>query len=487
MPIVAGFHSSARSTTLTVRDADTGAPLPDRPDNRAPHPGAPEPDRHISEIDPDAWLHSLGAAAGGNRLQGVQAIGVAAQSQGLVALDTADADQAPVRPALLRGDRRVAACAVDLRDEAGGAEAWTHAVGAPPSATGVLAKLRWMARQEPELARRTGLVLQPHDWLVWQLLGRPERPTTDRGDASGTGYWSPVDSAYRPELLARALGRDPSDPSGLPRVPDVLPPGGAAGTSPEGLLISAGTGSAMALALGLGLVPGDAVVTLGASGTVHAQHREALPDPTGQISSYADATGRHLPTVGTLNAAHVLRATAQLLDTDAEGLSELALRSTPGARGLVLLPYLRGERTPALPHAAGTLSGLREESMAPEHLARAAVEGMVCGLADGLDLLRERGVTVRRVFLLGQVGRLAAVREIAAQVFGTPVVVPPTGDWAARGAARQAAWALAGSADPPVWPVESCLSTDPGGDAAVGTAIRGQFAATRDALHPRGA
>jgi xylulokinase len=265
----------------------------------------------------------------------------------------------------------------------------------------------------------------------------------------------------------------------------VLPPGAAAGTSPEGLLISAGTGSGMAVALGLGLVPGDAVVSLGASGTVYAPHRETLPDPAGLIAPYADATGRHLPTVVTLNAAHVLRATAQLLDTDAEGLGELALRSTPGARGLVLLPYLRGERTPALPQAAGTLAGLREDSMAPEHLARAAVEGMLCGLADGLDLLRERGVTVRRVFLLGSAGRLEAVQRIAAQVFGVPVVVPPTGDWASRGAARQAAWALAGGADPPLWPLEGCTTVDPGEETALGAAVREQYAATRDQLYPK--
>ncbi|MYS10350.1 sugar kinase, partial [Streptomyces sp. SID6041] len=179
-------------------------------------------------------------------------------------------------------------------------------------------------------------------------------------------------------------------------------PAEAAGTTPEGLLISAGTGETMAAALGLGLGPGDAVVSLGASGSVMAVHHEALADPGGMITSFADATGMHLPVVHTSNAVRALRGTAEMLGTESlDELSALALKSTPGASGLVLLPYLEGERTPNLPNTAGTLSGLRRESMKPEHLARAAFEGMLCSLTDALDVLRRRGVEVRRVFLLG--------------------------------------------------------------------------------------
>ena len=190
------------------------------------------------------------------------------------------------------------------------------------------------------------------------------------------------------------------------RLPDVLGPAEPAGHTPEGLLISAGTGDNMAAALGLGVGPGDAVVTLGASGTVFAVHDTALSDPSGTITAFADATGRHLPVVQVRNAVRVLRGTAELLGTDLAGLSDLAMRSTPGSYGLVLLPYLEGERMPSLPHTAGTLAGLRRESMKPEHLARAAFEGMLCGLADALDVLRGRGVQVRRVFLLGSAGEL---------------------------------------------------------------------------------
>ncbi len=360
-----------------------------------------EGDGRPSDVDPQAWLLSLGEAAGGGLLEGVQAIGVSSQQNALVPLDS---QGATVRPALVGGDKRAQVAAADLIDALGGRQAWAEAVGCVPQAARPVTKLRWLAKAEPDNARRASVLLQAHDWLVWQLLGRPVRRTTDRGGASGTGYWSAATGAYRPDLWTLALGHQ----AGLP---EVLGPSEAAGTTPEGLLISAGTGETMAAALGLGIGLGDAVVSLGASGSVMAVHPEALVDSTGMITSLADATGMHLPVVTTLNAVRALRGTAELLGVpDLEGLSDLAMKSTPGSHGLVLLPYLEGERTPNLPHTAGTLAGLRRESMKPEHLARAAFEGMLCGLADGLDVLRGRGVEVRRIFLLGAAAELSAVQ-----------------------------------------------------------------------------
>ncbi|WP_197372166.1 FGGY family carbohydrate kinase, partial [Streptomyces clavuligerus] len=425
MGIVAGLDSSSAFTQIVVCDADTGAVLRQ---GYAPHAVDPK----AVEADPQTWLLSLGEAATGGLLEGVQAIGVCAQ-QGLVPLDQ---QGTLVRPALLGNDKRAQVAAADLIDGLGGREYWAHAVGSVPQATHPVAKLRWLARTEPQAARRVAAVLQPHDWLVWQLLGRPPRRTTDRGSASGTGYWSAGTGGYRPDLVELALGHQCA-------LPEVLGPADAAGTTPEGLLISAGTGETMAAALGLGVRPGDAVISLGATGSVMAVHHEALADPHGMITSYADATGLHLPVVHTLNAVRVLRGTAEMLGVDdLDTLSGLALKSTPGSCGLVLLPYLEGERTPRLPHTAGTLSGLRRESMKPEHLARAAFEGMLCSLADALDVLRGRGVDVRRVFLLGASAGLPAVQAVAPGIFGTQVVVPQPADYTALGAARQAAWAL---------------------------------------------
>ncbi|GCD45984.1 FGGY family carbohydrate kinase [Streptomyces paromomycinus] len=468
MGIVAGLDSSSESTRIVVCDADTGAVIRQ---GYAPHPA-----EKGHEIDPQAWLMSLGEAAGNGLLEGVQAIGVSAQQQGLLPLD---ADGALVRAALVGNDKRAQSAAADLIDALGGRAAWTQAVGAVPHAAQPLTKLRWLARNEPANAARVAEVLQPHDWLVWQLLGRPARRTTDRGGASGTGYWSAAAGAYRPDLVELALGHQV-------RLPEVLGPSGTAGFTPEGLLISAGTGETMAAAFGLGVGAGDAVVSLGASGSVFGIHHEALADSNGTITSFADATGMHLPVVHTSNAVRVLRGTAEMLGTDLQGLSELALKSTPGSYGMVLLPYLEGERTPHLPHTAGSLHGLRRESMKPEHLARAAFEGMLCGLADALDVLRGRGVEVRRVFLLGAAAELGAVQAAAPGLFGAQVVVPQPADYAALGAARQAAWALGAAHgtlaphEPPRWPAAASQVFEPGEDLPVGQAVRQQYIAVRE-------
>ncbi|MEU2430396.1 FGGY family carbohydrate kinase [Streptomyces sp. NPDC007861] len=474
MGIVAGLDSSSAFTRIVVCDTDTGAVLRQ---GYAQHPV----ESKAGDVDPQAWLLSLGEAAAGGLLEGVQAIGVSAQQYGVIPLD---ASGAPVRAALVGNDKRAQVAAADLVEGFGGRQAWAEAVGCVPQSGLPVAKLRWLARTEPEAAQRTALVMQPHDWLVWQLLGRPVRRTTDRGGASSTGYWSAGTGSYRPDLVELALGHQAA-------LPEVLGPSDAAGTTPEGLLISAGTGETMAAAFGLGLGPGDAVVSLGASGSVMAVHHEALADPSGMITSFADATGMHLPVVHTLNAVRALRGTAELLGlTDLAELSELAMKSTPGASGLVLLPYLEGERTPHLPHTAGTLTGLRRESMKREHLARAAFEGMLCGLADALDVLRQRGVDVRRVFLLGPAAELPAVQAAAPAIFAAQVVVPQPADYAALGAARQAAWALGVAQGtlaphtPPAWQGAAAQVFEPGEELPVGQAVRQQYIATRDQLHP---
>ncbi|MFI5803276.1 FGGY family carbohydrate kinase [Streptomyces sp. NPDC051561] len=474
MGIVAGLDSSSGYTHVVVCDADTGAVLRE---GYAPHPV----EEKSSEADPQAWLLSLGEAAADGLLDEVAAIGVSAQQHGLVTLD-AGGNQ--VRPALLGNDKRAQVAAADLVEALGGKQAWAEAVGAVPSAPQPLAKLGWLKRHEPQNARRIASVMQPHDWLVWQLLGRPARRTTDRGAASGTGYWSAATGSYRPDLVELALGHRAV-------LPEVLGPSDTAGTTPEGLLISAGTGETMAAAFGLGVAVGDAVVSLGASGSVMAVHHEALADSSGMITSFADATGMHLPVVHTSNAVRALRGTAELLGVDSlEELSALALKSTPGASGLVLLPYLEGERTPWLPHTAGTLCGLRRESMKPEHLARAAFEGMLCSLADAMDVLRARGVQVRRVFLLGAAAELPAVRAMAPILLGTQVVVPQPAQYAALGAARQAAWALGVAQgtlsphDPPAWQGAVAQVLEPGEELPVGNAVRQQYRASRDQIHP---
>jgi xylulokinase len=326
-----------------------------------------------------------------------------------------------------------------------------------------ITKLRWLATHEPSSAARVHAVCLPHDWLTWRLGGGtdPDAVTTDRGDASGTGYWSAATGGYRMDLLRAALGRDVA-------VPRVLEPAQAAGTlAGRGTLVGAGTGDNAAAALGVGAEPGDVVVSIGTSGTVFTPSDRPSADASGIVAGFADATGRFLPLVCTLNASRVLDATAALLGVDPDAFAALALSVPPGAGGLVLVPYLEGERTPDRPLAAGSLHGMRLDTMTPAHLARAAVEGMLCALADGLDALLAEGVVPRRVILVGGGARSAAVRAIAPTIFGVPVVVPPPGEYVADGAARQAAWALTGGSAPPVWPAGEARTYEADAEPAV--------------------
>jgi xylulokinase len=245
----------------------------------------------------------------------------------------------------------------------------------------------------------------------------------------------------------------------------------------------------MGAALGLGAEPGDVVVSLGTSGTVFAVTETPTADATGLVAGFADATGRFLPLVCTLNAARVLTATADLLGTDLAGLDRLALSAEPGAGGLVLLPYLDGERTPDLPDATGSLHGMTRASMTAANVARAAVEGMLCGLADGLQALVDQGVQVQRALLVGGAARSTAVRAIAPSVLGAPVVVPEPAEYVALGAARQAAWALRGGATPPAWAGPLAAGRAEGGDRVSdgdveqGRAVRETYARWRDFVH----
>jgi xylulokinase len=432
--LVAGIDSSTQSCKVVVRDADTGALVRS---GRAAHPDG-------TEVDPRAWWAALETAvadAGG--LDDVAAVAVGGQQHGMVCLDESGE---VVRPALLWNDTRSAAAADDLVRERGGPRAWADAVGVVPVASITVSKLRWLADHEPDNAARTAAVCLPHDWLTWRLAGGtdPATVTTDRSDASGTGYWSAESGDYRPDLLEQALGR-------LPLVPRVLGPSEPAGRTPAGAVLGAGAGDNAASALGLAAGPGDVVLSIGTSGVVTAVATSGVRDDTGTVAGFADATGRFLPLVCTLNAARVLAATARLLGVDLARLSELALEAPAGADGLVLVPYLEGERTPNLPDATGSLHGMTLANLTPAHLARAAIEGMLCGLADGLDALVATGVTPRRVLMVGGGAASEAVRRIAPAVLGLPVVVPEPGEYVADGACRQAAWALSGAASAPAW------------------------------------
>ena len=466
-PLVAGVDTSTQSCKVVVCDAETGAVVRT---GRASHPDG-------TEVDPRHWWAAWQEASGGGILDGVSAVAVGGQQHGMVLLDE---HGEVVRDALLWNDTRSAQAADDLVAELG-AQAWADATGLVPVAATTVSKLRWVA--DPR-ARQPGP--GPHLRAPPRLAHRPDpRRRCDRSRR--------VDHRRRRRLRHRLLV------GGHPRVPprpaparDRHRPGRAArrgagrgrrATRHPGWRWPRAPATTWAPPWASGLRPGDVVVSLGTSGTAFARNSRASADPTGSVQSFADAEGGFLPLVCTLNAARVTTAGAAMLGTDHVGLDRLALAAAPGAGGLTLLPYLDHERTPNLPTATGSLHGLTRSNATPENLARAVIEGMLLNLAAAVDAVRAVGCPVERVLLIGGAAASTAVQEIAPDLFGVPVAVPSPGEYVAVGAARQAAWALAGGDHPPRWDVDVDVTVDPG-DTAAGAEIRARYDATVAAAYP---
>jgi len=454
--LVAGVDSSTQSVKIVVRDADTGELIRE---GRGAHPDA-------TEISPSKWLSELTNSTKG-LLDDVEAISIGAQQHGMVVIDD---NKQVVRDALLWNDTRSADAATDLIKELGGPNKWADAVGSVPVASFTVTKLRWLANSEPENAAKVSGVMLPHDWLTWQLMGTPDEYVTDRGDASGTGYWSPQTNEYRKDLLKLALGKEV-------QLPRVASPNEIIGQTTTGISVAPGTGDNMAAALGLGAATGDIVISLGTSGTAYTVSSNPTNDASGIIAGFADATGNYLPLACTLNAARVINAGASVLNVSLDQFAELALTAKPGSDGLVLLPFLDGERTPNLPNVKGSMHGLTRNNLTTANFARACIEGMLCSLAEASDVITNfgQGTKPNRVVLIGGAAASKAVQEIAATLFNVPVHIPPAAEYVADGAARQASWALSGSKNPPNWEIKGSVVKEVRYQESVRNAYREAF------------
>jgi len=434
--LIAGVDSSTQSVKIVIRAADTGELVRE---GRAPHPDG-------TEVDPLHWKNALDnaiAQAGG--LSDVSGISVGGQQHGMVALGESGE---VIRPALLWNDTRSALQAETLNSEMGGNQAMADAVGSVLVASFTASKVRWMAENEKKNADRVHSIALPHDWLSWQLQGGKDfsKLFTDRSDASGTGYFDPKSSTYRRDILAKALLSDREI-----HLPTIIAPSTFGGTTSAGIPIAPGAGDNAAAALGVQAEPGDVVISLGTSGTAFAVSTTSTHDSSGAVAGFADASGRFLPLVCTLNAARIFDAATTILGKTHDEVGALALSSVPGAHGLTLLPYFEGERTPNRPRATGVFSGMNIANSNPADIARAMIEGMLSGLADAVAALEDLGVDIKRVLIIGGAAKNPAVGQIASALFGRPVLIPPAGEYVADGAAKQAAWALLGGATPPVW------------------------------------
>lgn len=437
---VAGVDTSTQSCKVVIVDPETGQIVRE---GRANHPDG-------TEVDPQAWWGAfLEATSEAGGLDDVAALSVSGQQHGMVCLD---AEGQVIRPALLWNDTRSGGAAHDLilelgeGDEEAGMAAWADAVGTVPVASLTVTKLRWLADNEPDNAAKIAAVCLPHDWLTWKIAGSPglDALVTDRSDASGTGYMARLEPQYRRDLLAMALRRENVDNIILPRI---LGPWEEAGRGDSELgwghvILGPGCGDNAGAALGMGLKPGQSLLSLGTSGVVSVVSEQSIADPSGLVTGFSDATGNWLPLAVTLNASRIIDVMARMIDADYREYDELAL-SVPDADGLVLEPYFGGERTPNLPDATGTLTGMTMENTDRAHVARAGVEGLLNLMRFALDAVRDFGISINTVYLVGGGAKSVAVQQLAAQFLDANIEIPESKEYVALGAARQAA-AVAG-------------------------------------------
>ncbi|MFJ7956903.1 xylulokinase [Streptomyces sp. NPDC096319] len=443
--VVIGVDSSTQSTKAVAVDADTGAPLAI---GRAPH--AVTGSAGARESDPGQWWTALVTAVraavrdAGVPAASVTGIAVAGQQHGLVTLG---ADGRPLRPAPLWNDTRSAPQAAALATRLGGPASWLERTGSVPVAAVTAAKWQWLREHEPEHAEAARGIRLPHDHLTERLSGAA---VTDPGDASGTGWYSPATGAYDPDVLG-LLGLDPAllpavAPTGATPVGTLTPAAAEALGLPRTVVVAAGTGDNMAAAVGLGLggagLLDHPVVSLGTSGTVFAATR-ARPAAPG-LSGFAATDGTYLPLGCTLNCTLAVDRFATLLGLDRED-------PAPGD-GVVVLPYLDGERTPDLPHAAGLVTGLRHGTD-PRAILGAAYEGAAFTVLRALDALLAAcgldpaapAVRDRPLRLIGGGARGRAWTQTVRRLSGRPLVVPAAGELVALGAAALAAGATTGT------------------------------------------
>jgi xylulokinase len=431
MALVAGVDSSTQSCTIVLRDADDGRIVGAA---SSPPPATTPP---ISEQHPEDWWAALQLAARQLDLRDVVAISVDGQGHGLVALD---GSYNVIRSTKLWNDTTSAPEAAELVQRLG-PETWAQRTGSVPTAAFTITKLLWLARHEPESFARIAAVLLPADWLMFRLTGGLH---TDSSAASGTGYFSPADSAWLPDLLELVGGE-----GWRPELPVLLGPDDSAGLVSAvaadalglrvGIPVGPGCNDQPPAALAFGIRNGDVVISIGTSGTVFTRSSAPTADASGAVTGVADASGAFLPLVCTLNAAKVTDFFARILGVDHEELARLALKAPADPNRPVLIPYFDGERTPNRPLARGVLAGLRSD-LTREQIARAAFEGVVCGLLDGLDALERVGApTDGRLIVSGGGARSPAYRQFLADLSGRPVHASDIVEAAAAGAAVQAA------------------------------------------------
>lgn len=445
--ITLGLDSGTQSTKCLALDIESGELLAQA---SAGHELIDDLPPGHAEQHPADWIAALDETVRsclgqlGERKGDIRGIGVSGQQHGLVVLD---ADDRPVRPAKLWCDTSTAEQCRQFEEKFGGTEGLIERAGNAVLPGYTAPKILWLKQNEPENFARTESVLLPHDYLNFHLTGAKRM---EYGDASGTGLLDVRARAWDEELV-RFVDE---------RLQDMLPELGSSravhgplrselaerwGLDPaqaDRIAISAGGGDNMMGAIGTGNIsPGTVTASLGTSGTLYACADDPVVDPRGEVAAFCDSTDRWLPLVCTMNVTVVTEQVRKLFGWDLAELESQVEKAPPGAGGIAFLPYLNGERTPNLPGGSGVLHGLTTGNLDPARLARAAMEGATLGLAYGLGRFSDLGLEPEEIRLTGGGSQSAAWRQIAADVFGTPVVCLASAEGAALGAALQAAHA----------------------------------------------
>lgn len=437
-----GIDSGTQSTKALVVDTRSGRVLGAGSAAYDLLPGLPAGHK---EQDPAVWIDALKTAVGAAlkaaraRSGEVVAMGVSGQQHGFVPLD---ARGRVIRPAKLWCDTSTATECEEITAALGGARATIRALGNAVLPGFTAGKILWLKKREPRNYARLATVLLPHDYLNWWLTGRA---FMEYGDASGTAlmdvrrrrWCEAAVSAIDPELAGKLPALSSSDqPAGTLR----SEAGEALGLR-AGVLVSAGGGDNMMGAIGTGNTrEGVVTASLGTSGTIYACSERPVVDSRGEIAAFCDSTNRWLPLLCTMNVTVATEMVRRDFELDHARFERLAAKAPPGSDGLVLLPYLEGERTPNVPDGTGVYFGVRAGTFTAHHFARATMEGVTLGMNYGLRRLAELGVRARQVRATGGGARSKLWRQIMADVFDAEVVTLRIAEGAAYGAALQALW-----------------------------------------------
>ena len=440
--LLIGIDSGTQSTKALVVDAKTGAVLGQGSGGHDLIEGLPA---GAKEQHPAQWISATTRAIRAALKEAkasateVVAIGVSGQQHGFVPLD---AKGEVLRPAKLWCDTVTAPECAEITEGLGGTKKTLKALGNAVLPGFTAPKILWLKKHEPRNFARLATVLLPHDYLNFWLTG--ER-FMEYGDASGTALFDVRRRRWSEEAVAAIdadlLGKLPAvSPSDRPAGRLSAATAKALGLQP-GVLVSAGGGDNMMGAIGTGNTrEGVVTASFGTSGTIYACAEKPVVDPQGEIAAFCDSTNRWLPLLCTMNVTVATEMVRKDFGMDHAAFEKAASKVAAGSDGLVLLPYLEGERTPNVPDGTGAFFGVRPKTFTAGHFARATMEGVTLGMNYGLRRLAELGVKATQVRATGGGAKSRLWRQIMADVFAAEVVTLKVSEGAAYGAALQALW-----------------------------------------------